>query len=258
VAWTSDGIAARVAAEIASESVVSIGIGMPARVADHVDLKGPVMLHMENGVLGLGPRQAANKAAPDVSNATGLPAEVREDAAFFDIDLAVRMMRGGHIDVAVLGAMEVAQNGDLAGWRVPGAVDSGMGGAMDLVVGAHRVIVCMSHTSSDGAAKLVPDCRLPLTGSGVVDMVFTGFGVFAVRDGAFHLTELADDVSWDEVAAATAGNLVDARGDAPDPAPAEAEPEADPEDLLATAEPDWQSADDEPDRDSPAGDQHPD
>ncbi|MDP6350357.1 MAG: CoA-transferase [Chloroflexota bacterium] len=256
MAWTSDGIAARVAAEIASESVVSIGIGMPARIADHVDLKGPVMLHMENGVLGLGPRETANKAAPDVSNATGTPVAVRDDAAFFDIDLAVRMMRGGHIDVAVLGAMEVAHNGDLAGWRVPGAVDSGMGGAMDLVVGARRVIVCMSHTSNDGAAKLVPYCRLPLTGRGVVDMVVTGLGVFAVRDGAFHLTELADEVEWDEVAAATAGNLVDARDDAPAPAPAE--PDEESEELLAAAEPDGDRDDDDPYHDSPAGDHHPD
>ncbi|HJN38992.1 MAG TPA: CoA-transferase [Chloroflexota bacterium] len=258
MAWTSDGIAARIAAEIASESVVSIGIGVPARVADHVDLKGPVMLHMENGILGIGPRQAANQSAPDVANANGVPAGVRADAAFFDIDLSIRMMRGGHIDVAVLGAIEVTHNGDLAGWRVPGAVDSGMGGAMDLVVGARRIIVCMSHTSSGGAAKLVPDCRLPLTGTGVVDTVVTGLGVFAVRDGAFHLTELADDVSWDEVVAATAGALVDARGDAPEPAPGKADKDFD--ELLATAEPDAPPADDEepaedrPDDGSLAGD----
>ena len=211
MAWSS--------VEIAAENVVSIGIGMPARVAAHIDLKGPVMLHMENGILGLGPRQAANKSAPDVTNAVGTPAAVRADASFFDIDLAVRMMRGGHIDVAVLGAMEVDQNGDLAGWRVPGAVDSGMGGAMDLAIGARRIIVCMSHTSSNGGAKLVPHCQLPLTGRGIVDMVFTGLGVFTVRDGAFHLTELADDVSWEDVVAATTGNLVDARSDAPDDGP---------------------------------------
>ena len=237
MAWSSNEIAARVAAEIASERIVSIGIGMPARVAEHVDLKGPVMLHMENGVLGLGPRLPAHKFGADVTNASGVPASVRSDAAFFDIDVAVTMMRGGHIDVAVLGAMEVDQEGNLAGWRVPGAVDSGMGGAMDLTVGARRTYVCMSHTNRDNGAKLVESCRLPLTARQVVDKVFSGLGVFEVRDGAFHLLELAPEVGWDEVAAATAGALIDARPSTSESEPAPTVLDDDTDELLAAAEP---------------------
>ncbi len=227
MSWSSSEIAARVAHEVASEQLVSIGIGIPARVADHIDLKGPVMLHMENGVLGLGPRPQDQKAAPDIANAEGGPASTRAGAAFFDINAAVTMMRGGHLDVAILGAMEVDRNGDLAGWRVPGAVDSGMGGAMDLVVGARRVLVCMSHTARDGNSKLVDECSLPLTARGVVSMVFTGLGVFEIHDGAFHLVELAPEVDWDELAAATAGPLVDARPTPPPPDSQESTAETD-------------------------------
>lgn len=209
--WSSSEIAARVADEVASEKLVSIGIGIPARVAEHIDLRGPVMLHMENGILGLGPRPQNQKAALDVANAEGSPASARAGASFFDVSAAVTMMRGGHLDVAILGAMEVDAHGDLAGWQVPGAVDSGMGGAMDLVVGARRVLVCMSQTARHGDSKLVEQCSLPLTARGVVSMVFTGLGVFEIHDGAFHLVEIAPEVEWDEIVATTAGPLIDAR-----------------------------------------------
>jgi 3-oxoacid CoA-transferase subunit B len=217
--WSSSEIAARVADEVASEQLVSIGIGIPARVADHVNLRGPVMLHMENGILGLGPRPQNQKPALDIANAEGSPASARTGASFFDVSAAVTMMRGGHLDVAILGAMEVDAHGDIAGWQVPGAVDSGMGGAMDLVVGARRVLVCMSHTARHGDSKLVEKCSLPLTASGVVNMVFTGLGVFEIHDGAFHLVELAPEIKWDKIVAATAGPLIDAR---PTPSPSDA------------------------------------
>ncbi len=214
--WSSSEIAARVTAAVATEKLVSIGIGIPAQVADHIDLRGPVMLHMENGILGLGPRPHSQKAAPDITNAEGSPASARAGAAFFDINTAVTMMRGGHVDVAILGAMEVDAQGDLAGWHVPGSVDSGMGGAMDLVVGARRVLICMSHATRDGNSKLVGKCSLPLTARGVVSMVFTGLGVLEIHDGSFHLVELAPEVEWDEISAATAGPLID---DRPTPSP---------------------------------------
>ena len=218
--WSSGEIAARVADEIASERLVSIGIGIPARVADYIDVRGPVMLHMENGILGLAPRAQNQISASDITNAEGTPASARTGASFFDINDAVTMMRGGHLDVAILGAMEVDRHGDLAGWRVPGSVDSGMGGAMDLIVGARRVLVCMSHTAHDGTPKLVDRCSLPLTARRVVSMVFTGLGVFEIHDGAFNLVELAPDVEWEEVAATTAGSIIDAR-----PAPSLSESE---------------------------------
>ena len=195
-------IAARAALELRAGDVVNLGIGIPNLIPGFLGPDTEVYLHTENGLLGVGPRPDPNEVDPDLIDAAKLPVTALLGAAYFDSADSFAMIRGGHVDVAVLGALQVSARGDIANWAVPGRDVLGVGGAMDLVVGARTVIVTMTATSSNGEPKLVPECTLPLTARGVADVVVTDLGVFRLPDGVLTLTELLGDAELDDVAAA--------------------------------------------------------
>jgi len=208
MAWDRNQMAARAAQELEDGMYVNLGIGIPTLVSNHIPVGVSVTLESENGMLGIGPFPTEDEIDADLINAGKQTVTELPGTSYFSSDQSFAMIRGGKINMAILGAMEVAENGDLANWMVPGKLVKGMGGAMDLVAGVGRVIVIMSQVDKKGNSKLLRECTLPLTGKGVVDLIITELGVYEVVEGGLRVIEMADGVARADIDAATEAALV--------------------------------------------------
>ncbi|HRP60382.1 MAG: CoA transferase subunit B [Flavobacteriales bacterium] len=209
------GIAKRIAQELKDGWYVNLGIGIPTLVANYVPKDITVEFQSENGILGMGPFPFDGEEDADLINAGKQTVTLKPGASIFDSSTSFAMIRGQHVQLTVLGAMEVSQNGDIANWKIPGKMVKGMGGAMDLVASAKNIIVAMMHTNKAGESKILPECTLPLTGVGCVTKVVTELAVMEIKNGAFYLMERAPGVSVEQIKAATAGKLI-IEGDVPE------------------------------------------